>query len=65
MRLVKGVFHSTARVKAVDVGAVGRYCADGSDVGAPEQFGVADGFVVGLVAGLACAVAELEFQYLK
>lgn len=65
MRLVKDAFHSTARVKAVDVGAVGRCCADGSAVDAPERFGVADESAVGSVAGLATVVAELEFQYLQ
>lgn len=63
-KLAKGAFHSTARVKAVDVEAVGRYYAEDSAVDAPERFGVADVFAAGSVAGLVIVVAESEFQYL-
>lgn len=55
MKLVKDVFHSAARVEVVGVGTVGRYYADGLIADAPEQFGVADEFAVGSVAGWAIA----------
>lgn len=64
MRPVKGVFHSTGRVRAVDAEMVGHYWADVSAVDALAQFCGLDGLAVELVAGWAIVVAELEFQCL-
>lgn len=64
MMLVKGAFHSIARVRAVYVEAVGR-CWDVSAVDVLAQFCGFDGLAVGLEAGWASVVAEWEFQCLE
>lgn len=65
MILVKGAFHSTARVRAACGWAVGRCYADVTAADAPARFCGADGLAVGSVAGWATVVAELEFQCLQ